>query len=341
MCCVCSCGLGCLVWWVRCWRFALLLCAVLCCLVRACSCGVYCAALLLCAPPPTLCAWALRCLVLLWCVLCGSVPLCASIGSAVPHCVVCCAAPLPPDPQFWGAGRAPSRDWVSRSIVGLQHKTSHTERTANCTRSVNAAHGVHYTAHCNMHKHARSYFRFQGAEFMGMGMNMSCGPNWTGTSRTRTSRSAAAAAAAADPAMWNRLEGTFAWRIRHPNQCSGPNLSQCFTPVIPSLGCPFQNCESTSHSYMIGRSGGEECSDNINVSLESFLALLGTKRSAQSHCARLGQKMPYRHMLQTVEGGAVTVETLPGARGVLTLPPLYQQVLGSEQNIPFKRTTPT
>ena len=29
-------------------------------------------------------------------------------------------------------------------------------------------------------------------------------------------------------------EETFARRARHPNQCSG-NLSQCFTPVIPSL----------------------------------------------------------------------------------------------------------
>ena len=42
----------------------------------------------------------------------------------------------------------------------------------------------------------------------------------------------------------------------HPNQCSG-HLSQCVTPVIPSLGCPFNNCKSTSHSCMIARCGGE------------------------------------------------------------------------------------
>ena len=45
-------------------------------------------------------------------------------------------------------------------------------------------------------------------------------------------------------------------RARHSNECSG-HLSQCFTPVIPSLGCPFHNFQSTSHSYMIGRSGDE------------------------------------------------------------------------------------
>ena len=36
-------------------------------------------------------------------------------------------------------------------------------------------------------------------------------------------------------------------RARHPNQCSG-HLSQCLTLVIPSFGCPFHNCKSTSHS---------------------------------------------------------------------------------------------
>ena len=51
-------------------------------------------------------------------------------------------------------------------------------------------------------------------------------------------------------------EGTFARRAAHPNQCSG-HLSQCFTPVIPSLGCPFYNGKSTSHSCMTGRNGDE------------------------------------------------------------------------------------
>ena len=45
-------------------------------------------------------------------------------------------------------------------------------------------------------------------------------------------------------------------RARHPNHCS-TRLSQCFTPVIPSLGCPFHKGKSTSQSCTIGRSGGE------------------------------------------------------------------------------------
>ena len=56
-------------------------------------------------------------------------------------------------------------------------------------------------------------------------------------------------------------------RARHPNQRSG-HLSQCGTPVTPSLGCPFYNCKSTSHSCTTGRSGGEgvQYSDNVNFS---------------------------------------------------------------------------
>ena len=37
---------------------------------------------------------------------------------------------------------------------------------------------------------------------------------------------------------------------RHPTQYFG-HLSQYFTPVIPSLGCPFYNCKTTTHSCMI------------------------------------------------------------------------------------------
>ena len=45
-------------------------------------------------------------------------------------------------------------------------------------------------------------------------------------------------------------------RARHPNQRSG-HLSQCFTPIIRSLGCLFQNYKSRTDSFMIGRSAGE------------------------------------------------------------------------------------
>ena len=71
--------------------FALLRCVLHCvALVRACSFDVYCAARLLCAPLRQLCVPGC-CVVLCYCVLCGSVLLCAYVGSGVP-CVVCCAA---------------------------------------------------------------------------------------------------------------------------------------------------------------------------------------------------------------------------------------------------------
>ena len=47
-------------------------------------------AVIICAPLPALCAWALRCPVLLWCVLLYSVVrLCGSWRAAL-HCVLCC-----------------------------------------------------------------------------------------------------------------------------------------------------------------------------------------------------------------------------------------------------------
>ena len=78
------------------------------------------------------------------------------------------------------------------------------------------------------------------------------------------------------PSTRHGIEGTFAQRTQHPNQCSS-HLSPCFTPVIRSLGCPFHNCTSTTHSCMIGR---RVCNGNINLSWNHCLALLGTKISA-------------------------------------------------------------
>lgn len=45
-------------------------------------------------------------------------------------------------------------------------------------------------------------------------------------------------------------------RAWHPNQCSG-HPSQYFTLVMLSWGCISHNRKGTSHSCMIGRSGGE------------------------------------------------------------------------------------
>ena len=94
-------------------------------------------------------------------------------------------------------------------------------------------------------------------------------------------------------------EGMFARRapgVPGAHQINIPAIYPNTLPFIPSLGCPFHNCKSTSHSCMIGKKVvARECNDNISLSWNHCLLSWARKEVHKFHCAGLGQ--PYTHML--------------------------------------------